>query len=89
MDRKEFAIFARKNKFKIYCATMDGKNLFSIKSTDSSSFGIAIGNEGNGISKKLRDLCCGSISIPMKNNLESLNAAVACSIIIYYFDNLN
>ena len=83
----DFSVFAKKNLLKIYCATMDGKNLYSIKTTEKR-FGIAIGNEGNGISSKLKNLCYSSITIPMKNNLESLNAGVACSIIIYYFDNM-
>ena len=42
-----------------------------------------IGNEGNGISKAVIDSCTHKLYIPMKNNAESLNAAVAASIIMW------
>lgn len=42
-----------------------------------------IGNEGNGISKPVIDVCTHKLYIPMKNNAESLNAAVAASIIMW------
>lgn len=43
---------------------------------------VVIGNEGAGISKEVQKLCAEEIYIPVKN-AESLNAAVAASIIIY------
>ncbi len=42
-----------------------------------------IGNEGNGVSKPVIDACNNKLYIPMHNNAESLNAAVAASIIIW------
>ncbi len=42
-----------------------------------------IGNEGNGVSKEVIDVCKHKLYIPMKNNAESLNAAVAASIIMW------
>lgn len=42
-----------------------------------------IGNEGNGVSKPVIDTCTHKLYIPMKNNAESLNAAVAASIIMW------
>ncbi len=42
-----------------------------------------IGNEGNGISKPVIDKCSSKLYIPMHNNAESLNAAVAASIIMW------
>ena len=42
-----------------------------------------IGNEGNGISKAVIESCTHKLYIPMKNNAESLNAAVAASIIMW------
>ena len=66
---------------------MDGENLFEFKKPNEK-FGVVIGNEGRGVSKELIDISVHKVSIPMKNNLESLNAAVACSIMMYYFDNV-
>lgn len=42
-----------------------------------------IGNEGNGVSKEVISACKHKLYIPMKNNAESLNAAVAASIIMW------
>jgi len=84
---QEFLTFAKDNKLMLVCATMEGENLFQTKKIDSN-FGIVVGNEGNGITQEMRKICSKTISIPMKNNLESLNVAVACSIVMYYFDNI-
>ena len=55
------------------------------KSSMIEPFGLVLGNEGNGVSSRMRSLCNGSISLSMKNNLESLNVGVAGAIIMYYF----
>lgn len=44
---------------------------------------IVIGNEGNGISDKVRDVCDVGMYIPMSGRNESLNAAVAASIVMW------
>jgi len=44
---------------------------------------LIVGNEGNGIRESLMDKADISVNIPMNNNVESLNAAVAASIIMY------
>lgn len=83
----EFIDFATKNNLQLAVADMNGDNLYKIKSKPQN-LGIVIGNEGNGVSSEMKTYCKKIISIPMKNNLESLNAGVSCSIIIYYLDNL-
>ena len=45
--------------------------------------GFVIGNEGNGLSKELSDVCDEKITIPMEGQLESLNAAMATGILLY------
>ena len=44
---------------------------------------VAIGSEGRGLSKELLDICGGEIIIPMNPESESLNAAVAASVIMW------
>lgn len=44
---------------------------------------VVIGNEGNGISEEMAALCERTVKIPMRGNIESLNAAVAAGILIY------
>lgn len=45
--------------------------------------GIVIGNEGNGISEKVKKNCDFLVKIPMKGKVTSLNASVSSGIIIY------
>ena len=42
-----------------------------------------MGNEGNGVSKEIMDMCDEYLYIDMNKNCESLNVAVATSIILY------
>ena len=84
----DFLDFANRNKLKYMVASMEGENIFKIKSK-LPQIGVAIGNEGSGVSKNIKENATKIISIPMKNNLESLNAAVSCSILIYYLDALS
>ena len=83
----EFLSFALAQNLKYYVASMEGENLFGIKNK-ISNIGVAVGNEGNGVSSLIKDRAFKTISIPMQNGLESLNVGVSCSIIIYYLDNL-
>ena len=45
--------------------------------------GIVIGNEGKGISEKVKKNCDFNVKIPMKGKITSLNAAVSTGIIVY------
>ena len=44
---------------------------------------IVIGNEGKGISRLVRKKCDWTVSIPMHGEVSSLNASVACSLLLY------
>lgn len=61
-----------------------GNDLKSLEK--KKKFAIIMGNEGNGVRKTLLDLCDEYIYIKMKENCESLNVAVATSIILYELD---
>lgn len=47
------------------------------------SLAIVMGNEGDGISRLVREKCDFIVSIPMANSVESLNASVAASLLIF------
>ncbi|MDR3551650.1 MAG: 23S rRNA (guanosine(2251)-2'-O)-methyltransferase RlmB [Clostridia bacterium] len=65
----------------IYGADMGGRPVFE---TDlSGAAAIVVGSEGAGISRLLREKCDFLISLPMKGHITSLNASVACGIILY------
>lgn len=44
---------------------------------------IVVGNEGKGISRLVKEKCDFLVSLPMKGKVDSLNASVACSIVLY------
>lgn len=50
----------------------------------NSSFALIVGNEGNGVSKKLLSLTKKNLYIPIRGKAESLNVAVAAGILMYY-----
>lgn len=65
----------------LIAADMDGENIFMFDSPEK--FCIAIGNEGNGLSDAVRKRADYTVSIPMGQHTESLNAAVSAGIIMY------
>lgn len=65
----------------IVVADMDGENVFSAQFDDNVA--LVVGNEGNGISDFSKRHADKIVSLPMENGFESLNAAVAGSVIMY------
>ncbi len=49
----------------------------------TGAIGIVIGNEGNGISQKVKKNCDFLVKIPMKGKITSLNASVSTGIVVY------
>ena len=80
-DLKKFIENIR-NTHKILVTNVDGgKNLKDIEKLEK--FAIIMGSEGQGVSKELINLADEFLYIPMNNKCESLNVAVATSIILY------
>lgn len=65
----------------VYGADMDGTDY--TKCDFSGACAIVIGNEGKGISRLVREKCDVIVSLPMKGNINSLNASVAAGILMY------
>lgn len=65
----------------VIVADMNGENVFSFKKKDG--FCLIVGNEGNGVSKAVKDIARYTVSIPMENGMESLNASVSAGILMY------
>lgn len=84
---EQFLEYKDKYNLSYIVADMGGENLFG-ESRLKRPIGVAVGNEGKGVSNQIKEQALKSVCIPMKNNLESLNVGVSCSIIIYYLDNL-
>ena len=68
---------------RVFCAEFrDGaKSLDDIAVTHDDCF--VIGNEGHGVPRDISELCTESVYIPMSPNSESLNAAVAASVLLF------
>lgn len=73
----------QKNNFEVVVTALDTKN--SIYDIDYHKKVIVIGNEANGVSKKIQELADKRVKIPMIGKTESLNASVAASIMIYEY----
>ena len=63
------------------CADMDGDPMYKCNLT--GSIGLVIGNEGSGVSRLVKEKCDYIVSIPMKGEIDSLNASVAAGILAY------
>ena len=73
--------FINENKvIDIYAATLSGKPLSSFNKLTEGI--ILIGNESKGVKENLIKLTAGQVTIPKRGEAESLNAAVACGIIL-------
>lgn len=63
------------------CADMGGTKMYDLNLT--GSIGLVIGNEGEGVSKLVKENCDMIASIPMKGDIDSLNASVATGVLAY------
>ena len=73
--------YLKEHGYFIYAASMEGEDYRSISYNDKKA--LVIGNEGKGISKIVKDNSDVIVSIPMKGELNSLNASVSAGILIY------
>ena len=63
------------------CADMGGESMYQLNLT--GPIGMIVGNEGEGVSRLVREACDFTASIPMKGDIDSLNASVAAGVLAY------
>ena len=63
------------------CADMGGESMYRMNLT--GPIGLVIGNEGEGVSRLVREACDFTASIPMKGDIDSLNASVAAGVLAF------
>ena len=63
------------------CADMDGTSMYQLDL--KGPIGLVIGNEGEGVSRLVKEHCDFVVSIPMKGDIDSLNASVAAGVLAY------
>jgi len=69
------------------CADMSGDIMYRVNM--KGAIGLVIGNEGNGVSHLVREKCDMTASIPMKGDIDSLNASVAAGILAWEYVRQN
>ena len=63
------------------CADMDGEQMYDLNLT--GPIGLVIGNEGEGVGRLVKENCDFVAGIPMKGQINSLNASVAAGVLAY------
>jgi len=63
------------------CGDMQGECMYDLNLT--GSIGLVIGNEGSGVSRLVREKCDYIASIPMRGDIDSLNASVAAGVLSF------
>ena len=63
------------------CGDMDGESMYSLDLT--GPMGVVIGNEGDGVSRLVKENCDFVASVPMFGDIDSLNASVAMGVLSY------
>lgn len=63
------------------CADMGGEEMYRLNLT--GPIGLVIGSEGEGVGRLIREKCDMVASIPMKGDIDSLNASVAAGVLAY------
>lgn len=81
MTEAEILEYCARKNIDLYCADMDGENVF-YKDIDMSNMALVIGNEGQGVSENFKN-ASKLVSLPMKSQMESLNAGVSASVLMY------
>ena len=63
------------------CADMDGTSMYQLDL--KGPVGMVIGSEGEGVGRMVKKACDFSAAIPMKGDIDSLNASVAAGVLAY------
>lgn len=81
-DLEKAVMDMKDKKIRIYAAHLKGKkNFYEESYIEPTAF--LIGNEGNGLTEQIADLADCYIKIPMEGKVESLNASIAASLLVY------
>lgn len=63
------------------CADMGGEQMYKLNLT--GPIGLVVGNEGEGVSRLVKEACDYTAGIPMKGEIDSLNVSVAAGVLAY------
>lgn len=78
----EFYDFIKDNTIKTYVTSLDNAKSYHTISYAKRTM-VILGNEGNGVSKEIIEMCDQAITIPMYGDIESLNVSIAAALCMY------
>lgn len=81
MTENEIISYCKKRNVEILIADMGGENIFKTQ-IENKNYALVIGNEGQGVSATFKETG-RAISLPMKEQMESLNAGISASVLMY------
>lgn len=81
-DLKTTVLQLKENGIRTYAAHLEGKADYD-KADYRGACAFLIGNEGNGLRKEVAELADEYIRIPMEGQVESLNAAIAATVLMF------
>lgn len=82
MTEEALFAFCTRRGLPVYGAVLSERSQ-SIARTDLTRCAVVIGNEGRGVSDRVARQCSGAVMIPMRGQAESLNAAMAATILMW------
>lgn len=78
---KDAITYLKERDVWVFGAEIGGENIY--KQNLDRNIAIVIGSEGNGIRPLVKSYCDGIITLPLKGKVNSLNASVACGIVVF------
>ena len=78
----EFYDFIKDNSIKTYVTSLENAKPYHTISYAKRTM-VILGNEGNGVSKEIIEMCDQAITIPMYGDIESLNVSIAAALCMY------
>ena len=78
---KEAIDYFKKNDIWVLAAETGGENIY--QKNLNLPLAIVIGSEGKGVKPSILEKCDGIVSLPLKGQVNSLNASVACGIVVF------
>lgn len=89
-DFKELLPMLKELKIPIYATRVEyGTDVSTLTVDDKRRFALLMGNEGNGVHPEYLELSDKNLYIPMSDDVESLNVAIATSILLYEMRKTN
>lgn len=71
----------KENDIWVYAAEIGGENIYT--KNLNPNIAVVIGSEGFGIKKTIKEYCDGVVTLPLQGKVNSLNASVACGIVVF------